>query len=226
MIEFGLPALDREFKGISSTRIMAEGAPGCGKEVLAYHLINKVLERGEVCVVVTATQSHKDVQSALGYYRMRSAPIFWVETIEEFHGMDNVIDASIGELFTVSAAIKSVIEKYKGKKTTIIFDALSSALMCNDPRQVYDYCKGFVNLAKVEDITAYILLEREMHDIREVAGFEHLADVVLDFVVKQENGQTKRGVLIKKKAGRPTPEKVFEFTLSETGLEIKASPLK
>lgn len=225
MIEFGIPVLDAEFKGISDIRILAEGVPGCGKEVLAYHLINKALERGEVCIVVTASQSHEDVQSGLRYYKMRTAPIFWIETVEEFQGKEGVISASLGEFFTISSSIKGLIEKHKGEKITIVMDAISPALMCNDPKVVYEGCRGIMNLAKKEGVTAYVLVEQDMHDPKQVVAFEQLTDGVFSFVVKEvEEGRIKRGILIKKKAGRPTPENVFVFKLTEKGLEIEAGP--
>jgi len=224
LIEFGIPVLDTEFTGIPAARILAEGLPGCGKEVLAYHLINRVLERGEVCAVVTATQSHEEVQSSLRYYKMKYAPVIWIETIEEFQGKDDVMQASVGELFTITAGIKAIIEKNRGGRITVVVDAISSALMCNDPKAVYAYCKTLINMAKKEGITMYLLVEQSMHDPKDIVGFEQLADVVLEFVVKEEEGRMKKGVLIKKKAGQPTPENVFEFKLTEKGLEIGASP--
>ena len=127
MIETGIPVLDREFKGIDYAIILAEGVPGSGKEVLGYHVLNKALESGVHCVVITSSRSYEDAEKDLEYYRMRSKPITWIETIGKPKEADNVVSANIGELFSVSDAIKRQVEKSEGKEVVVVMDFISSA---------------------------------------------------------------------------------------------------
>lgn len=220
MIEFGIPVLDKEFQGINTGIILAEGVAGCGKTVLGYHLVSKAVERGDLCIVVTSTRNPKEIKEDLAYYKLKSSSITWIRTVGDPDPSNGVITTNIGELFTVSAAIKKVVEENKGKNVVIYFDAVSSALMSNTVEQVYKFFSNVIQHLKKNTVTAFFIIEMQMHDPKDIASMEHLSDIVLEFVIKSANESAKRGFVIKKKGGRPALDKVFNFVLTEKGLEI------
>lgn len=219
MIKFGIPQLDKEFDGIERSTILTEGVSGCGKMVLGYHLIDQVLKRGEPLIVVTSSRSPEELKSDLDYYKMESKGITWIETAGETLKGENVIQSNLGELFTVTDVVKKQIVANQGKDVTIVLDAVSSALMSNSVQQVYKFFTGLTQEFKKSKVTAFVLMELQMHDSKDVAAIEHLCDTVLEFIVKSED--RKKGFLIKKKGGRPVPDNVFDFELTDKGLEIK-----
>jgi len=220
MIETGIPVLDREFKGIDYAIILAEGVPGSGKEVLGYHVLNKALESGVHCVVITSSRSYEDAEKDLEYYRMRSKPITWIETIGKPKEADNVVSANIGELFSVSDAIKRQVEKSEGKEVVVVMDFISSALMSHPIEKIYAFFSGIVVELKKRGAVAYVLIENQMHDPKDVVSMEQLADIVLDFKVLEEGLDVKQGLVIRKKMGRPTIRRSYEFELTEEGLKV------
>jgi KaiC/GvpD/RAD55 family RecA-like ATPase len=220
VIAFGIAPLDKQFEGVESSTMLVEGVSGCGKAVLGYHLINKTLERGDPCVVVTSTRSPEDVKKDLEYYGMKSSPITWVETAGETLKGENVIQASIGELYTISDAIKKQIAANQGKQVTFVIDVISSAMMSSNVQQVYKFYTSITQELKKGKAVGYVLMELQMHDPKDIAAMEHVSDTVLEFIVQKEEAGTKRGFMIKKEGGRPVPDKVFNFKLTEKGLEI------
>ncbi|MFC2174355.1 RAD55 family ATPase [archaeon] len=219
MIEFGIAPLDKEFGGIEKGTLLVEGTAGCGKAVLGYHLINSALGRGEPVIVVTSSRTPEDVKKDLTYYGMKAEPITWIATVGEVKG-ENMVQTSIGELYTISDAIRKQVEKNKGKKVTVVLDVVSSALMSNSIQQVYKFYSSVVHDLKKADVVGFFLMELEMHDPKDIAAMEHSSDMVLQFVVKTEENKGKKGFIIKKKGGRPVPERVFDFKLTEKGLEV------
>ncbi len=227
MESIGIAKLDGILKGgvPDKSVTLIEGTPGIGKDVLAYHFLFSGIKAGEACAFVFVGRTIEEIVSEFAANGMAISPqlFTWIDASGP-HGSDgsNVVNCDISELFTVSSAIKSFVEKNKKKKMRLVFSILSPALMSNNSAEVYKFLSALIGTLKKSDITAVMLIEDGMHDPQTVVSIEQLCDGVIDMKAYEKDWEIQTMLRIKKMRSLPTPPRYFRFSVTDRGISLES----
>ncbi len=227
-LKTGIEKLDKLLKGgfPEKSVILIKGSPGVGKDVLCLHfLFNCVNEKDNTCYYAFTEKNNEEVEAEFKSYGMdiskavEKKNIFWIDASNMCKGK-NVINCKLDELFTVSLAVKQVLEGNKKQIVRGVFNILSPALMTNEPIIIYKFMADLIDTLKQHNTCTVFLIEDGMHSPDTVTAMEQLCDCVIEMKMKEEGIVIKRLLGIKKMKGVPPDSKYHEFEIKEKGIVI------
>ena len=219
---FGINFIDKNIKSIDKKIILIEGASGIGKEIIGYHYLFEGIKRGDVCVYVFAGRKIDEIEEEFSNYNMKIHKSFinWINCGLDVINEKNVINCNISELFTISSAIKKILNEKKKKKVRIFFPIASQAIINNNSIEFYKFLSSMIEEIKKHDSSMVVVIEEGMHDPQTVISIENLCDIVFDIKVYEKDFEITPLFRIKKSRGTPLMLKYFRFKVDENGVSI------
>jgi len=200
MISTGIEKLNQMLKGgfPDNSIILLEGAPGVGKNLLSYHFVSEGLSKGEIGIYVYVSKKSSEIIKDfkafgldIGQYDKSERGMFWVDAFGD-EKKENLVSVDLSTLYTINEAIKEILEKNKGKKARCVIDILSSALVMNDIKTIYEFTMDIIKMLRDHDVTTMMMIEEGMHDPKNVIAIEELADGVIELKSVEEKDKIKK----------------------------------
>ncbi len=226
-IHTGVPGLDQILGGGLPTRanILLYGEPMCGKKIMAMQYIYAGLQEDSPGIFVLTDFGYQDWRAKMAAIGMDLAPY-------EQSGMVQIIDcysrqlepalqdqgvvsyaASPAALSSISMHIARVQDELVKSFPThrLAFHSLSSLLKETDSATSFRFMQFVVGKFRHEGATAMYLMEKGMHDEKDVKMVEHLMDGVIEF----------DGGKLRIKGMGMAADTWYHYYISEQGLMIR-----
>ena len=197
--------------------VVSIGPPGIGKEALGYKFTYAGLAENDFCVYAT-TLSVRDVlqdMQAFGIDASHRVPLW-------FAGAEGQIQYNVSDLAGISFNIKELLKKNENKRTRIVVDSFSPLLMLNPPESIYKFLSQLIAEVKNHDAVLFGTLEEGMHPPQVVAAMQLLFDGVIELRFFEEGFRLLPLMRIKKMRGAPPEAGYYQFSISQSGMEINA----
>jgi KaiC/GvpD/RAD55 family RecA-like ATPase len=219
---FGIDFIDKHIKSIDKKIILIEGVSGIGKEIIGYHYLFEGIKSGDICVYAFAGRKIDEIEEEFSNYNMKIHRdlLNWINCGIEVVEGENVINCNISELFTISSAIKKILNERKKRKVRIFFPIASQAIINNNSLEFYKFFSSLIEEIKKQNSSMVIVIEEGMHDPQTVISIENLCDIVFDIKIYEKNFEIVPLFRIKKCRGMPLMLKYFKFKVDEKGVSI------
>jgi KaiC/GvpD/RAD55 family RecA-like ATPase len=200
--------------------ILIEGTSGIGQSVLLYHFLNDGVKNKEKCIYVFSGRLIEEILDEFDSYKMdvRDKDLIWIDASNTDQ---KAIQCDLSELYTLSSAIKNVIEQNEKKEIRLAMDIISPILMANNPSEVYKFLSSLITELKKNDVTALFVIEDAMHDPQIVASIEQLCDGVIEMKAIEKDLEIETVLKIKKMRNVPPFQRYYKYEVTSDGIMEK-----
>ena len=200
--------------------ILIEGTSGIGQSVLLYHFLNDGVRNKEKCIYVFSGRLIEEILDEFDSYKMdvRDKDLIWIDASNTDQ---KAIQCDLSELYTLSSAIKNVIEQNEKKEIRLAMDIISPILMANNPSEVYKFLSSLITELKKNDVTALFVIEDAMHDPQIVASIEQLCDGVIEMKAIEKDLEIETVLKIKKMRNVPPFQRYYKYEVTSDGIMEK-----
>jgi len=200
--------------------ILIEGTSGIGQSVLLYHFLNDGVSNKEKCIYVFSGRLIEEILDEFDSYKMdvRDKDLIWIDASNTDQ---KAIQCDLSELYTLSSAIKNVIEQNEKKEIRLAMDIISPILMANNPSEVYKFLSSLITELKKNDVTALFVIEDAMHDPQIVASIEQLCDGVIEMKAIEKDLEIETVLKIKKMRNVPPFQRYYKYEVTSDGIMEK-----
>jgi len=216
----GIPALDQVLGSDGypdKSVVLVVGPPGIGKEALGYWFTKTGLTQNDFCLYVTRLSVREVLQDVKGFnIDMQQKVPFWLS------GDGGQVKFDINDLTGLSFNLKEVLKQNSNRRIRVVIDVLSSLLMLNQPETVYKFLSQLLDEVKKYDIVLLATLEEGMHKSEVLAAMQQLFDGVIEMKLYEEGLSVVPLLRIRKMRGIPPLPGYFDFSLTRSGMELKA----
>ena len=224
-MKIGIPALESLLKDGFPPRyiVLLKGPPGIGKEAIGYFMLYNALKQGYPCFYVFYGRTKEELQEEFekfGLQIKKFKDMYWIDAAN-LSKNGNVLPCDIENLFTVSLAIKKLLNKFKNKLVFGVVDILSPALMINEPPIIYRFFENLIVTLKQYNTITVFLLEEGVHRQDVVFALESLSNCVIEMKRQEKNFKIENYIVVKKFEGRLVPQKFYKFEITKNGIKIK-----
>jgi len=214
----GLPSLDNLLGADGypdKSTVLVVGAPGVGKEALAYWFTHAGLVQNDFSMYATRLSAKEVLQDtkAFGVDFSQKIP-FWLSR----EGGQIKLDPN--DLSGISISIKDVLRRNSDRRIRVVTDVVSSLLMLNTPETIYKFLSQLFEEVKKYDAVFLATLEEGMHPPNVVAAMEQLFDGVIELKLYEEGLRVLPLLRVRKMRGVPPQPGYYNFAFSKNGLEI------
>ena len=219
LVSSGVPALDKLIADgyPDKSAILVVGPPGVGKEALGYWFTQSGLVQGDFCLYVTRLPVREVLQDVKGFgIDMGQKVPLWLA------GEGGQIKFMVSDLASLSFNIKDVLKQNASRRIRVVTDVLSSILMLNESDTVYKFLSQLLSEVKQYDAVVLATLEEGMHKPEVLAAMQQLFDGVIEMKLYEEGLSVVPLMRIRKMRGNPPQPGYFDFSLTRSGLELKA----
>lgn len=218
MATTGLPSLDNLLGADGypdKSTVLVVGAPGVGKEALAYWFTHAGLVQNDFSMYATRLSAKEVLQDtkAFGVDFSQKIP-FWLSR----EGGQIKLDPN--DLSGISISIKDVLRRNSDRRIRVVTDVVSSLLMLNTPETIYKFLSQLFEEVKKYDAVFLATLEEGMHPPNVVAAMEQLFDGVIELKLYEEGLRVLPLLRVRKMRGVPPQPGYYNFAFSKNGLEI------
>jgi circadian clock protein KaiC len=215
----GVPSLDKLLgtEGYPDrSAVLVTGAPGVGKQALAYWFTHSGLIQGDFCLYVTRLAVREVLKDAKAFGVDYGSKVpFW---IADDGGQ---VKYNYQDLAGLSYSIKDVLKQNSERRIRVVADVFSPLLMLNPPDSIYKFLTQL--LADVKHYNAVLLatLEDGMHEPQVMTAMQALFDGVVELRIYDEGGLSYVPILrVQKMLGLPPLPGYFRFSFSKTAMEV------
>jgi KaiC/GvpD/RAD55 family RecA-like ATPase len=197
--------------------ILIEGTSGIGQSVLLYHFLNEGVRNKEKCIYVFSGRLIEEILDEFDSYKMdvRDKDLIWIDASNTDQ---KAIQCDLSELYTLSSAIKNVIEQNEKKEIRLAMDIISPILMANNPSEVYKFLSSLITELKKNDVIALFVIEDAMHDPQIVASIEQLCDGVIEMKAIEKDLEIETVLKIKKMRNVPPFQRYYKYEVTSDGI--------
>lgn len=197
--------------------VLIEASAGIGHDVLLYSTIANILKNNLKVFIVTATKTKKQIVSELLQFGLLEESIlnnlFLVTTLPE--KMNNVYHVELSKLFTVSDAIKRLLNICRIGS----IDLILSLLIFEDSKTVFKFIDEIARLVKYSKTLIMLPIDVGVADKRTLSMFENIADIVVEMKEIVRDFKIIRGIRIKKISGI-APSSFYSYNITPNGIII------
>jgi KaiC/GvpD/RAD55 family RecA-like ATPase len=218
----GLPSLDKILVDGYPDRstILVIGPPGIGKEALGYWFAHSGLVQNDFCLYITRLSSREVLQDIKAFNIDFSQRVpFWYSSDD---GKGGQTEFNINNLSTISYNIKEILKKNSDRRIRIVTDVASSLLMLNPADTIYKFFSQLFDDLKKYDCVLLATLEEGMHPPNVLAAMQQLFDGVIELKLYEEGLRVLPLLRIRKMRGIPPQPGYYNFSFTNTGMEISA----
>jgi circadian clock protein KaiC len=218
-ISTGIPRLDNMMGGKGYYRgssVLVTGTAGTGKSSMAAHFVDATCKRGERCLYFAFEESRNQIIRNMRSIGIDLEP--WVNKgLLEFRNSRPTMYGLEMHLVTMHKAIEAF------NPAVVVIDPISNLVGAANESEVKSMLCRLIDYLKTKQITAFCTdltsvggsLERT--DV----GISSLMDTWLLLQVVESSGERNRGLYILKSRGMEHSNQVREFTLSDTGIQLR-----
>lgn len=219
MASSGIPALDKLLGDGYPDRsaVLAVGAPGLGKEALAYWFTHSGLAQGDFCIYVTKRSVQEVLRDASAFGVDFSSRVpFWIARD------GGQLKSTVNDLASLSFNLKEVLKKNSERRIRIVVDVLSPLLMLNAPETIYSFLSNLIEEVKKFDAVTFGTVEDGMHQPQAITALQELFDGVVEFRLYEEGLRLTPLLRIKKMMGVQPQPGYYSFRFTPSGMEVTA----
>jgi len=208
LLEGGLP---------KKSVLLVEGTSGIGQSVLLYHFLNEGVKNKEKCIYVFSGHFIDEILDGFYSYKMniKEKDLIWIDVSNTD---DRAIQCDLSELYTLSSAIKNVLENTKNTEIRLAMDVISPILMANNSSEVYKFLSSLISELKKKDVITLFVIEDAMHDPQIVASIEQLCDGVIEMKAIEKDLEIETVIKIKKMRNIPPFQRYYKYKVTSDGI--------
>ncbi|MDK2892015.1 ATPase domain-containing protein [Methanohalophilus sp.] len=219
VISSGIEGFDEMIanKLISGSSMLVAGAPGSGKSIFGWQFINKGLENGEKCVILTFYETiDQIIDNAASFGWDFTKYIDSGDLIVVSDGLQDICFARYSNI------IKDNIEQFDVKR--VMIDGLSNLeLSIPDPINLRSSLHSLTNYLKANGVTSLFTTEMSGSGWEKINSLE--ASFIMDILVilrnAEEEGTSKRLLQVMKARGIPSDLTLKEYQIGEKGITLE-----
>ncbi|MEM2924616.1 MAG: ATPase domain-containing protein [Methanocellales archaeon] len=219
------------------TSLLLLAEPGGGSETFAEQFIMGGLQSGEEISYFSTERPIEEIKKEMLRFGWDTAPF-------EEAGKIKFIDAYTPRFIHIMP--KSLIKKQDAKEylrsgadalsllksvmvdecTTEyrgVIDSLSFFLTKYNLEDVTKVMESVMSMCKVTRGTRLFLMTRGMHDSLIENTMKHMADGVIEFIIRERGSELERQVVIRKMRGMFIPNKTFIYHITPRGIELETT---
>jgi KaiC/GvpD/RAD55 family RecA-like ATPase len=227
MVKIGIPKLDSVLKDgfPENSNILVEGPPGVGKQTLADHFLYEGLKAGESIFYVSTKPNVAEIERHFKKYGMdlteylEKDRVVWFDA-EGISEGPHIIKCNISELYTISFALKQLLQKWAGRKIRGVLHIVSPALMINDRAAVYRFLFDLDKTLHQQSVALMFIVEEGMHEKEAIVSLEQLCDVIVEMKTVEDGTTLSNVMRVKKMEGLPASAEWLRFWVGEKGIEM------
>ncbi len=119
--------------------------------------------------------------------------------------------------------LKSVMVDECTNANRAIIDSLSFLLTKYNLEDVMKVLESVMSVGKATKGIRLLLMTRGMHDSITENTIKHMADGVIEFIIRERGSEVERHVLIRKMRGTFIPSKTFGYHITPRGIELETT---
>lgn len=217
-VSTGIPTLDSMFEGngfFRGSSILVSGTAGTGKTSIAAYFADASCKRKERCLYFAFEESPRQIVR-----NMRSIGIDLQK--HEDAGLLQIHAArpTLQGLELHLLAIHKLVRKFKPR--TVILDPITNLITIGSMSEVKSMLIRLIDFLQVEEITVMFtaLVYEKDNTVQTDEGVSSLVDAWILVRDIESNGERNRGIYIMKSRGMKHSNRVREFVIKDTGLEL------
>ncbi|MBP2030735.1 circadian clock protein KaiC [Methanohalophilus levihalophilus] len=200
----------------SGSSILVAGEPGSGKTVFGLQFINKSLENGDKCVILTFYETvDQIIENAASFGWDFRKHVDSGNLVIVSDGLQDICFAKYSNL------IKENIEQSNAKR--VMIDGLPNIeLSITDPMKLRGFLHSLTNYLKEKGVTSLFTTEMTGAGWEKVNSLEasFIVDILLVLKMTEDADTTKRLLQVMKARGIPSNLTLKEFQIDEKGITL------
>jgi KaiC/GvpD/RAD55 family RecA-like ATPase len=228
-------------KGLpDKTTIILHGPPGTGIRVFAQQFIYSGLQLGAHCIYFTSERSSSDVTEDMKFYDWkveeyeRKKQLTFIDAYTTKYEKSYSADLDIfkdlvwdvGASNQLRIALTKHLEQLSKQRVTqlrCVIDSLSSLFRTENPEDVIDLFEIIQIAARNYGGIYFFILDKGMHEERQVNTLLYLADGIFDFSTRERGSELEHVMRIQKLKNMIFSTKLIPYIISEDGLVVETT---
>lgn len=203
-------------KLLSGSSMLVAGEPGSGKTVFGWQFINKGLENGEKCIILTFYETvDQIIENAASFGWDFKKHIDSGNLVVVSEGLQDICFAKYSNL------IKENIEQSEAKR--VMIDGLPNIeLSIPDPLQLRSFLHSLTNYLKAKGVTSFFTTEMTGVGWEKINSLEasFIVDILLVLKNAKDEDTSKRLLQVMKARGIPSSLTLKEYRIDEKGITL------
>lgn len=239
VVSTGIPGLDVQLGGgiPKGTTLLLIAEPGAGADVFAQQFTRGGLIADEKVLYFAAEHPPDEIKGDMqrfGWnmekYEIEGDLEFIDAYTPRFHSIlpEEVKNNLSAKEFLKQGVdslnlLKSVVEEHREEQHRVVIDSISYFLRNYDMDNVVNIVEAMSSIAKHTGSIQLLLMTGGMHDMATETTLKHVADGVVEFLVRERGSELERLIIIRKMRGMLVPSKMISYELTDKGIELETT---